>query len=130
MFSHVHLGSDDVPRAKLFYDAIMATLGGVESWKDQTRDRWFWRRDGAFLIVGTPLDEEAAQPGNGVTIGFAVDSPEQGDAWHAAGLAAGGTSVEGAPGIREQGGARRYLAYLRDPDGNKLCAFRMMGPGE
>jgi len=129
MFSHVHLGSNDVERAKRFYDAIMDALGGAESWKDQDRNRWFWQRDDAFLIVGEPLDKDQAQPGNGVTIGFDVESPEQGDAWHAAGLAAGGTTLEGAPGIRRRGEGGIYLAYLRDPDGNKLCALKLMPEG-
>jgi len=127
MFSHVHLGSNDVERAKKFYDALFDALGGVESWKDDNRNRWFWMREDRFLIVGEPLDEGQAQPGNGVTIGFTVVSPEQGDAWHAAGLAAGGTDIEDAPGIRKRGeGGGVYLAYLRDPDGNKLCALKMM----
>lgn len=126
MFSHVHLGSNDVARAKPFYDAIMDALGGAESWRDTERNRWFWRREGAFLIVGEPLDQDDAQPGNGVTVGFTVDSPEQGDAWHAAGLAAGGTAIEEPPGIRPRGDGGIYLAYLRDPDGNKLCALKVM----
>jgi catechol 2,3-dioxygenase-like lactoylglutathione lyase family enzyme len=129
MFSHVHLGSNDVERAKRFYDAIMDALGGAESWKDEDRNRWFWQREDAFLIVGEPLDTDQAQPGNGVTIGFNVDSPEQGDAWHAAGLAAGGTAIEDPPGIRKRDAGGIYLAYLRDPDGNKLCALKMMPEG-
>ena len=78
--------------------------------------------------MGEPLDKLPANPGNGITIGFSVESPEQGDAWHTAGLAHGGTSVEDPPGIRDhsaEGGI--YLAYLRDPDGNKLCALKFMG---
>lgn len=129
MFTHVHLGSDDVARSKLFYDALFDALGGAASWKDSERDRWFWQKDGLFLVVGTPLDENAAQPGNGVTIGFSVESPEQGDAWHQAGLTNGGTSVESPPGIRDNSAAGDiYLAYLRDPDGNKLCAMKILGP--
>ncbi|HTG38909.1 VOC family protein [Sphingomonas sp.] len=128
MFSHVHLGSNDVERSKRFYDAIMDALGGAKSWKDADRNRWFWQRDGAMLIVGEPLDKQVASDGNGMTIGFAVDSPEQGDAWHAAGLAHGGTACEDPPGIRDKGSRGGiYLAYLRDPDGNKLCALKMMG---
>jgi catechol 2,3-dioxygenase-like lactoylglutathione lyase family enzyme len=130
MFSHVHLGSNDVERAKRFYDALFEALGGAESWKDEDRNRWFWMREDSFLIVGEPLDQEEAEPGNGVTIGFNVDSPEQGDAWHKAGLAAGGTEIEDPPGIRKRGESGGiYLAYLRDPDGNKLCALKMMGEG-
>lgn len=129
MFTHVHLGSNDVARSKQFYDALFAALGGAHSWKDSERDRWFWAKDGRFLVVGRPLDEGDAQPGNGFTVGFDVSSVEQGNAWHAAGLANGGTSCEEPPGIRDhsaEGGI--YLAYLRDPDGNKLCALKFMGP--
>ena len=129
MFTHVHLGSNDIERSKRFYDALFAVLGETRSWKDTDRNRWFWERDGCFLVVGEPLDRSSAHPGNGVTIGFAIHSVEQGDAWHAAGLRNGGTPCEDPPGIRDhsaQGGI--YLAYLRDPDGNKLCALRFMGP--
>jgi len=128
MFTHVHLGSSDVERSKRFYDALFDVLGETRSWKDSDRNRWFWQRGSTFLVVGEPLDKGASHPGNGVTIGFSVDSPEQGDAWHAAGLANGGTSCEDPPGIRDhsaQGGI--YLAYLRDPDGNKICALKFMG---
>ena len=129
MFTHVHLGSSDVARYKHFYDALFAALGGATCWKDADRDRWFWQKHNMFLVVGEPLDKKPANPGNGVTIGFSVDSPEQGDAWHRAGLANGGVSVEDPPGVRDhsaRGGI--YLAYLRDPDGNKLCALKFMGP--
>lgn len=128
MFSHVHLGSNDVERSKRFYDALFDALGGAECWKDPDRNRYFWKRESGFLIVGEPVDKQAASSGNGVTVGFAVDSPEQGDAWHAAGLANGGTSVEDPPGIRDRNERGKiYLAYLRDPDGNKLCALKFIG---
>ena len=127
MFSHVHLGSNDPARAKKFYDALMKALGGSEGQKLDDRDRYFYMHGGAMFIVGAPLDGKQATPGNGVTIGFAVDSPEQGDAWHQAGLANGGTSVEDAPGIRDRGDRGRiYLAYLLDPDGNKLSALKKL----
>ena len=60
-------------------------------------------------------------------MGFAVESPEQANAWHAAGLANGGTAIEDAPGIRKGATMELYLAYLRDPDGNKICAMKRMG---
>lgn len=126
MFTHVHLGSNDVEKAKTFYDAIFEALGGAQSWKDTDRNRWFYVKDGRFLVVGEPLDKQAALPGNGLTIGFSVTGPEQGDAWFRAGLASGGTECKGveAPGIRDRGdGGRIYLAYLNDPDGNKLCVM-------
>lgn len=128
MFTHVHLGSNDVERSKRFYDALFDAMGGAHSWRDADRNRWFWVKDGQFLVVGEPRDLDEAQPGNGVTVGFQVESPEQGDAWHAAGLAHGGTTCEDPPGIRDdsaEGGC--YRAYLLDPDGNKLCAMKFMG---
>lgn len=126
LLTHVHLGSNDVERSKIFYDALFDVLGGARSWKDSERNRWYWLKDGQFVVIGEPLDKAAASTGNGVTVGFSVDSPEQGAAWHAAGLANGGTDCEGVepPGFRENPTAGKiYLAYLRDPDGNKLCAL-------
>ncbi|MEO0467396.1 MAG: VOC family protein [Pseudomonadota bacterium] len=124
MFTHVHLGSNDVARSKAFYDALFETLGGARSWKDPERNRWFWLQGGQFLVVGEPLDGAPATASNGLTIGFSVTGPEQGDAWHAAGLANGGSECEGAPEIQDSNLAGKiYLAYLRDPDGHKLCAL-------
>ena len=76
-----------------------------------------------MFLVTKPIDGETATPGNGMTVGIAAESPEQADAWHAAGAAAGGKPIEDPPGWREGNGMRLYLAYLRDPDGNKLCAL-------
>lgn len=127
MFSHVHLGSNDVERARKFYDALMASIGGSPGVKDADRNRYFYYHKGAMLIVGEPLDGQPATVGNGGTVGFAVDSAEQGDAWHAAGVANGGTSVESPPGVRDRGErGKLYLGYLRDPDGNKLCALKRL----
>lgn len=129
MFSHIHIGSNNVARARRFYDALMATLGAGAGVKDPDRDRYFYRHKGAMLIVGAPLNGEDATHGNGMTVGFAVDSPEQGDAWHKAGIENGGTSAEDPPGVRDRGERGQiYLAYLRDPDGNKLCALKFMEP--
>ena len=130
MFSHVHVGSNDPARSKRFYDAILAVLGGGEGVKDPERDRYFYNHDGAMLIVGRPLDDGEATVSNGATIGFRVDSPEQGDEWVRAGVENGGTLIEDAPGIRDKGERGQiYLAYLRDPDGNKLCALKFMDRG-
>ena len=119
MFSHVMVGVNDLEASRKFYDAVLGTLGhgpGVAN-----RNRYFYRsRSGSFGIT-TPIDCEAACHGNGSTIGFNVDSPEQGAAFHAAGLANGGTTCEDPPGFREGEMGRLYLAYLRDPDGNKIC---------
>lgn len=128
MFSHVHLGSNDVERSRKFYDAIMASIGGAPGVRDPERDRYFYNHKGAMLIVGEPLNGEAATHGNGMTIGFSVDSAEQGMAWYQAGCENGGTGIEDAPGVRDKGKRGDiFLAYLTDPDGNKLCALKRLG---
>ncbi|MEZ5945398.1 MAG: VOC family protein [Hyphomonas sp.] len=122
MYSHMMVGSNDIGRSKTFYDAIFTAIGGREAILDPKGRLVYLHKDGVFLVT-TPIDGEEATYANGGTIGFAMDSPEQADAWHAAGAAAGGTPIEDPPGWREGGDQRLYLAYLRDPDGNKLCAL-------
>ena len=121
MFSHIMLGSNDIERSRVFYDAVMAALGGKPAQTDPL-GRLFYRHDGGTLIITPPIDGEPATHANGGTIGFTVTTTEQADAWHAAGVANGGTSIEEPPGYRERIGIRYYGAYLRDPDGNKLAA--------
>jgi catechol 2,3-dioxygenase-like lactoylglutathione lyase family enzyme len=123
MFSHIMIGTNDLDRAKAFYDAVLGTLDVKPAFVD--RHRIFYRTPTGTFSVSLPINGEAATPANGGTIGFAASSPEQADAWHAAGLAAGGTTCEDPPGVRE-GAAKLYLAYLRDPDGNKICALHRM----
>ena len=118
MFSHVMVGSNDLDRSKSFYD----TLFGKEGRRDD-KGRLSYGRRGAVFMVSMPIDGEAATHGNGSTVGFAFDSPEEVDAWHRAGVEAGGTPIEEPPGYRENAFGRLYLAYLRDPDGNKLCGL-------
>jgi len=116
------LGVNDIEASKKFYDALLGTLAigpGVDN-----KGRYFYLSPAGVLAITKPINGEPATHGNGSTIGFAVESPEQGDAFHAAGLAHGGTTCEDPPGIREGG---IYLAYLRDPDGNKLCALHRPG---
>jgi catechol 2,3-dioxygenase-like lactoylglutathione lyase family enzyme len=123
MFSHIMIGTNDLDRAKAFYDATLGALDVKPAIVD--RHRIFYRTSTGTFSVSLPINGEPATPANGGTIGFAASSPEQADAWHAAGLAAGGTTCEDPPGVRE-GAAKLYLAYLRDPDGNKLCALHRM----
>ena len=123
MFSHIMIGTNDLDRAKAFYDTLLATLDVKPAFVD--RHRIFYRTPTGTFSVSLPINGEPAVPCNGGTIGFAANSPEQADAWHAAGLAAGGTTCEDPPGVRE-GAAKLYLAYLRDPDGNKICALHRM----
>ncbi|MAT36350.1 MAG: glyoxalase [Ponticaulis sp.] len=122
MFSHMMVGSNDLDKAKTFYDAILGVLGAKEGVIDP-KGRLVYRHNGAAFLVTKPIDGNPATVSNGATLGFAAESPEQADAWHKAGAAAGGTPIEDPPGWREGGGMRLYLAYLRDPDGNKICAL-------
>lgn len=121
MFSHVMIGTNDLPRAKAFYDAVLGTLGVKPGFVD--RHRVFWRSAGGSFSVTQPINGQPATVGNGETIGFNCTSAEQVDAWHAAGVAHGGTSCEDPPGLRDGSVGKLYLAYLRDADGHKLCAL-------
>jgi catechol 2,3-dioxygenase-like lactoylglutathione lyase family enzyme len=121
MFSHVMLGSSDRERSRKFYDSALGALG-IKPHRDFGKSDWWMTREGA-LGIGPPIDGKPCSYGNGSTIGFKADSPEAVDAWHAAGLAHGGTAIEDPPGIRDAPFGRMYLAYLRDPDGNKLCGY-------
>ena len=120
MFSHIMIGTNDLDRAKTFYDALLGTLG-VRPAKVDGHRIFYFTKTGVFS-VSKPINGEPATFANGGTIGFAANSPEQADAWHAAGVAHGATSCEDPPGIREGAGNKLYIAYLRDPDGNKICA--------
>ena len=124
MFSHVMVGSNDIERSRSFYDALFSAMGARPGAPDDKGVNY--RHNGALLMVRPPLNGKGATHGNGSTIGFTVDSPEQVDAWHSAGIENGGTSVEDPPGIRQGSFGQLYFAYLRDPDGNKLCALHRM----
>lgn len=125
MFSHVMLGANDIEESKAFYDAILGVLGHKPGVIDP-KGRCFYFTDSGVFALTKPIDGEAASCGNGSTIGFAVESPEQADLWHAAGIANGGAPCEDPPGVREGGDMKLYLAYLRDPSGNKICALRRL----
>ena len=126
MFSHIVVGANDIEASKAFYDALLSTLGAKPGFVDP-KGNVVYLHAGALFIVGHPRNGEPATHANGGTIGFACDSPAKADAWHAAGVAAGGVSIEDPPGVREGGVGKLYLAYLRDPDGNKLCAMHRLG---
>ena len=125
MYSHMMVGSNDLARSKTFYDATFGALGGKPGITDD-KGRLVYMHGGGIYIVTKPINGEPATAGNGCTIGIAME-PAQADAWHAAGVAHGGTAVEDPPGVRESGMGKLYLAYLRDPDGNKLCALHRLG---
>ncbi|MFO1158925.1 MAG: VOC family protein [Reyranellaceae bacterium] len=122
MFTHVFVGADDVAASKKFYDAVLGAIGIAEG-KADPRGRVFYRTPAGAFGITKPIDGKAATHANGGTIGFACDSPEKVKAFHDAGVANGGKSIEDPPGLREAGGAKLYLAYLRDPCGNKICAL-------
>ena len=122
MYSHNMVGSNDIARSKKFYDAVFSAIGGKPGQQDD-KGRLIYTHNSGMFLVTPPIDGQPATPGNGCTIGFASTSPEQVDAWHQAGVEAGGTAIEDPPGVRGTAGLQLYLAYLRDPDGNKLCAM-------
>ncbi len=121
MFSHVMVGVSDLEASRKFYDALLGTLGmgpGVAN-----KSRYFYRSPTGLFAITIPINGEPATHGNGSTIGFSAPSPEQVNAFHAAGVANGGTTCEDPPGWREGAAGPLYLAYLRDPDNNKICAL-------
>lgn len=122
MFSHIMLGANDVDASKAFYDATLGALGARAGSVDP-KGRAFYMHNGGVFMLSKPLDGQPACHANGGTVGFAATNPEMVDAWHAAGLAHGGTAIEDPPGIRENAFGALYLAYLRDPAGNKVCAM-------
>ena len=124
MFSHVMVGANNVEASKKFYDALLGSLGYGEGVYDD-KGRVFWFTDTGIFAITAPIDGQPATCGNGTTIGFACNSPEQVDAWHKAGVEAGGVPIEDPPGTRE-GPMNLYLAYLRDPSDNKLCGLHRL----
>ena len=122
MFSHVMVGANDVQASKVFYDAVLGTLGHEPGVIDDKGRCFYFTKSGIFAIT-KPINGEPASQGNGSTIGFAAKDPAAADAWHAAGLAHGGTACEDPPGVRAGAAGKLYLAYLRDPAGNKICAL-------
>ncbi|QLC22062.1 VOC family protein [Parasphingopyxis sp. CP4] len=130
MFSHIMVGTNDVDKAKAFYSAVLGTLGAGDPMVNVNSDgqtRLFWIHNGGVFGVSEPIDGQPACHANGATIGFACDSLEQVTAFHDAGVANGGTSIEDPPGLRESEMGNMNLSYVRDPDGNKLCAMHRAG---
>jgi len=121
MFSHIMLGTNNLEQAKAFYDRVLGTLGVPAGWVDG--HRVFWRMPTGVFSVSLPINGEPATVGNGSTTGFSCQSVEQVNAWHDAGVADGGSTCEDPPGIRQGAVGQLYLAYLRDPDGNKICGL-------
>ncbi|HUK10941.1 MAG TPA: VOC family protein [Stellaceae bacterium] len=119
MFTHIMVGSNDIARSKKFYDALFVAMGAAPAVED-AKGRLIYTHNGGRFLVSKPIDGKRATHANGGTIGFAMSSTDQAAAWHKAGVANGGASIEDAPGVRQGPAGKVYLAYLRDPDGNKL----------
>lgn len=127
MFSHIMIGANDIDASKKFYDAVLGAMGHNPGVIDE-KGRCFYVTGSGIFALSSPIDGAPACHGNGSTIGFAARTPEIADAWHAAGLANGGSTCEDPPGVREGGSfGDMYLAYLRDPSGNKICALHAIG---
>ena len=126
MFNHIMIGSNDIERSKRFYDAVLGTLGVPEPLQNKASTghmRLFYRHNGGTFCVTEPINGETATFANGGTIGFKCNSPEQVREFHDTALAHGGKSIEDPPGLRDGSLGAMHLAYVRDPDGNKLCAI-------
>lgn len=126
MFNHIMIGSNDLERSQRFYDAVLGTIGAGASFRhvnESGHARIFYRHDGNILALAEPINDEPATVANGSTIAFKCDSPEQVQAFHDTAVAHGGISIEEAPGPRRSDLGVVHLAYVRDPDGHKLCAI-------
>ena len=120
IFTHNCVGTNDLSRAGQFYDAALAPLGIARLGAFLDQGLSYGTKAAEFLVL-KPENGATATPGNGITIGFKATSRAAVDAFHAAGLAAGGTDA-GPPGPRNAV-IHAYGAYLHDPDGNKICAY-------
>ncbi|MBL8380769.1 MAG: VOC family protein [Burkholderiales bacterium] len=126
MFSHLMVGTNDIERSKRFYDAVLGVLGAGEPMRNVNKTgqtRLFYRHDGGTFCVSEPIDGQPASAANGGTIGFKCTSLEQVRKFHDTAVAHGGKSIEDPPGPRQGPAGALNLAYVRDPDGNKLCAL-------
>lgn len=126
MFNHIMVGSNDIERSKQFYNAVLGVLGVGEPLVNKAttgHTRLFYRHDGNTFCISEPINGEEATYANGATIGFKCNSPEQVLEFHDTAVAQGGISIEDAPGLRQGSLGAMHLAYVRDPDGNKLCAI-------
>jgi len=126
MFNHIMVGSNNIERSKAFYNKVLGVLGVGEPFVNVAASghtRLFYSHDGGTFSVTEPINGEPATCANGSTVGLKCNSPEQVREFHDVAVANGGTSIEGAPGLREGSLGALRLSYVRDPDGNKLCAL-------
>jgi len=110
------VGSNDIGKARIYYDATFVALGGEPGETDE-RGRLIYRHNGGRLMVTTPINGQPATAANGGTIGILADSPDHVVAWYNAGVSNGGIAIESPPYERPDG---TFVAFLRDPDGNKF----------
>lgn len=127
MFTHVTVGADDVEASRRFYDAALGALGLEPAQGPDPKGRYWWRTPRGAFAVGKPIDGQPASCANGGTLGFHAKTAEMVQAFHDAGVAAGGTAIEDPPGPRNGPFGPLVLAYLRDPAGNKICALHRPG---
>ena len=123
MFSHIVIGTNDIVAAKKFYDAALGALGLPEGVVNEEKQRVYYRTSSGTLVLAKPIDGNPATVGNGSTFVFKCASIEQANAFLDIAVANGGKSIEDPPGWRDTGDRKLYLAYVRDPDGNKLNAL-------
>jgi catechol 2,3-dioxygenase-like lactoylglutathione lyase family enzyme len=126
MFTHITIGANDIEASRKFYDAALGALG-IPPGTDDDRGRVWWRTPRGAFAITRPLDGQPACHANGGTIGFGARDAEAVKAFHDAGVAAGGTSIEDPPGERNGPFGTLVLGYLRDPSGNKICAVHRPG---
>ena len=129
MLNHIMVGTNDIDRSKQFYDAVLGLLGASEPIRNVAASghtRLFYIHDGSSFCISEPINDEPATVANGATVGFKCSSPEQVQAFHDVAVAHGGQSIEQPPGVRDTPTGGVCLAYVRDPDGNKLCALHRM----
>ena len=130
MLSHLMIGSNDIQKSKSFYNAVLNVLGAgepMEHTNDTGQTRLFYMHNGSTYCITEPINGQPATASNGSTIGFSCESPEQVKELHAAAIANGGTSIEGAPGPRNSVMGVMHLCYFLDPDGHKICGIYREG---
>lgn len=130
MIGYVTLGTNDIDKARAYYDALLGSIGAKQV---MTLDRGFTyyaiAPDQPGFAITPPYDGAPATAGNGNMTAISIGSRAAVDAFHALALELGGTD-EGAPGLRSpEGPGAFYIGYFRDPEGNKLCAVHVGGAG-
>ena len=126
MFTHVMIGTNDIEGAKRFYDAVLGVIGAGEGMFNTAATghvRLFYRHEGNTFCLSEPINDEPATPANGGTLGFKCDSEAQVQEFYDVAVQHGATPVEAEPGLRNGSTGPVFLAYVRDPDGHKLCAL-------